>query len=80
MNYIWTKLKTGKMYRKKLESGCKKKTRKEGTKHSWVVDTLDCPQEQTNKTKALTRQEHKQKSCNAQASKTKLGSNYPDII
>jgi len=30
--------------------------------------------------RALTRQEHEQKSCKAQASKIKLASNYPDII
>jgi len=28
----------------------------------------------------MTWQEHKQKSCNAQASKTKFASNNPDII
>jgi hypothetical protein len=60
--------------RKRLE---KQKGRNQAD--SWDVDTLNWPQEQTNKGRALTRQEHKQKGCNVQASKNKLASNNSDI-
>jgi len=58
MNYIWTKWKTKNRHRKKRKGGWdNRKGRNQAD--SWTVDTLDCPQEQTNKRKALTRQEHK---------------------
>jgi len=44
---------------------------------SWTVDTLDCPQGQTNKSTDMARA---QKSYNAQVSRTELASNYPDKI
>jgi hypothetical protein len=46
-NYIWTKQKTEQNQKGRNQAD------------SWAVDTLESPQEQANKRKALTRQEHK---------------------